>query len=121
MFDVDAQQYAVALRGGDHLLGSRDIDRHRLLDEHVLLVLQGHARVFGVEPVRRRNVNEIDTTARAEPGRVVVGFRIWKVLAEPVHDLGVDIRRRGNAKIGILDKLWDHGERGPAEADYANT
>src|SRR5262249_28747564 len=65
MFDVDAQQYAVALRGGDHLLGSRDVDRHRLLDEHVLLVLQSHARVFGVEPVRRRNVNEIDTTARA--------------------------------------------------------
>jgi hypothetical protein len=26
-----------------------------------------------------------------------------------------------DAKLGIPDKLWDHGERRPAEAEYANT
>src|SRR4029077_10791083 len=121
VFNVDPQQHAVALRSGDHLLGSRDIDRHRLFDENVLLALQCHARVFGVEPVRSRNIDQVDVTARAQPSSIVIGLRIWKVLAEPVHDLGIDIRRRGNAKVGILDKLRDHGEGCPTEADYANT
>src|SRR5262249_33425402 len=70
-------------------------------------------RVFGVEPVRRGNVNEIDATAREYPGGISVVFRIWKAFAEPVHVLVIDVRRRGNSKVGILEKLWDLAREAP--------
>src|SRR5262245_53881311 len=121
MFNVDTQKHAVALRSGDHLLGARDIDGHRLLDENMLLALQGHTRVFGVEPVRRRNVDQVEVTALARPSSIVIGFRMRNVFAEPAHDCGIDICPRGNAKVGIPDKLWDHRQGRTAEADYTDT
>ena len=67
-----------------------------------------------------KRVFDIDIEHCPNCGGSFVGLRIGKVLAEPVHDLGIDIRRRSDAKVGIPDKLWDHGEGRPAKADYAN-
>ena len=77
--------------------------------------------VFGVEAVWGRDVDEVDVAARAQAGSIVIGLRIRKVPAEPLHDLRIDICRCGNAKVGIADKFWNHGEGRPAETDYADT
>jgi hypothetical protein len=68
-----------------------------------------------------KRVFDIDIEHCPNCGGSFVGLRIRKVLAEPRHDLRVDIRRRGNAKVRISRKLWNHGEGRPAEADDPNT
>ncbi len=107
-----------ACRGGDHPVAILERERERLLDEHMLAMLECEDRLIGMEPMRRADIDRLDLgigAQRLEVGEGLGAEVAGEALARARQGIGRGMKR----ELRMDARRPDHHRAGEAEAGDA--